>query len=135
MRDLLSILKQTGVKTATIAPEAGSSKLRKVINKGLTEEDIIQAVEKIIRFGIPNIKLYFMIGLPEETTQDIDELIALVKKIKDVFLAESRKNKKIGSVPSCRYFYTQLQADQQDGHLPLREGHLCRPLSGFQRIP
>jgi len=133
--DLLSILKQTGVKTATIAPEAGSSKLRKVINKGLTEEDIIQAVEKIIRFGIPNIKLYFMIGLPEETTQDIDELIALVKKIKDVFLAESRKNKKIGSVPSCRYFYTQLQADQQDGHLPLREGHLCRPLSGFQRIP
>ena len=91
-------LTQSRVKTVAIAPDAGSQRLRNVINKGLTETDIVNATKQLVRAGILNIKLYFMIGLPTETADDIDELVELTKKVKDVFLEESRKRGKIGEI-------------------------------------
>ena len=96
--DLLEVLKENRTKTATIAPEAGSQRLRNVINKGLSEEDILCAVEKIVKTGIPNIKLYFLIGLPTETMEDIEAVVTLCRRIKTVFLDASRKQKRIGTI-------------------------------------
>ena len=95
---LLAALKQSKVKTATIAPEVGTDRLRRVINKGLTEKDILTAASTLVENGIPNLKLYFMIGLPTETGSDVDAVIQLVKKIKHQFLTSSRARKKIGHI-------------------------------------
>ena len=68
--ELIATLRQSKVKTATIAPDAGSQRMRDVINKGITEEQILNASEMLVKSGIPNLKLYFMIGLPTETPDD-----------------------------------------------------------------
>ncbi len=95
---LLAALKQSKVKTATIAPEAGTDRLRRVINKGLSENDILTAATTLVENGIPNLKLYFMIGLPTETMSDVEAITQTVKKIKHRFLASSRARKKIGHI-------------------------------------
>ena len=79
--ELLSALAQSKVKTATIAPDAGSERMRKVINKGITEEAILAAAEALVANGIPNLKLYFMIGLPTETEEDQEKSLDLVRWI------------------------------------------------------
>jgi radical SAM family uncharacterized protein len=96
--ELLSALAQSKVKTATLAPDAGSEHMRKVINKGITEEAILTAAEALVANGIPNLKLYFMIGLPTETIDDVDAIIRLCKKIKHGFLKSSRSRKRIGEI-------------------------------------
>jgi len=96
--ELLTALRQSGVKTATIAPEAGSERLRRVINKGLGEEDILKAASALVSQGIPNLKLYFMVGLPTETEEDAASIVALVKRIKHEFLRSSRTRSAIGVV-------------------------------------
>ncbi len=67
--------------TFTFAPEAGSQRLRDVVNKNITEEDIMTAARQAFESGVKNVKLYFMIGLPTETNDDLDELVALVGKV------------------------------------------------------
>jgi radical SAM family uncharacterized protein len=96
--DLVSVLRQSKIKTATIAPDAGSERMRRVINKGITEENLLNAVEVIVESGIPNLKLYFMIGLPTETPDDVAAIIQLCKKIKHRFLRSSRPKKHIGEI-------------------------------------
>jgi radical SAM superfamily enzyme YgiQ (UPF0313 family) len=96
--DFIAVLRRSGVKTATIAPDAGSDRMRRVINKGITEEDVLQAAQKLVENAIPNIKLYFMIGLPTETAADVESIVELVKKIKHVFLRTSRLQKRIGEI-------------------------------------
>lgn len=73
-----------GQKNTTIAIEAGSDRLRKVINKNLTEEQILKTVQVAKDNGLKGLKIYAMIGLPTETNEDLDEMLALVKKIKDL---------------------------------------------------
>ena len=68
----------------TFAPEAGTQKLRNVINKSITEEDIYGAVRKAIELGWKQIKLYFMIGLPTETYEDLDGIAEIAKNILDI---------------------------------------------------
>ena len=96
--ELLSVLSKSKIKTATIAPDAGSERLRMVINKGITEEDVLYAVETLIENGIPNLKLYFMVGLPTETMDDVEEITALCKRIKHRFLKSSRPQKRMGEI-------------------------------------
>ncbi|MBW1812269.1 MAG: TIGR03960 family B12-binding radical SAM protein [Deltaproteobacteria bacterium] len=96
--ELAAALHNVGVKTATIAPEGGSERIRKVINKGITESDILQATEFLVTAGIPNLKLYFMIGLPTETMDDIEGLVKLCESIKNSFLTFSRPQKKMGNI-------------------------------------
>ena len=79
---LVEALAGSGQRTMTVAPEAGSVRMRAAINKGITEEHIYQAMEYAARAGMPNIKLYFMIGLPGETDEDIDEMIELVHRVR-----------------------------------------------------
>ena len=96
--ELISVLRQSKIKTATIAPDAGSERMRRVINKGITEDEVLAAVETFVESGIPNLKLYFMIGLPTETLDDVEAIIALCKKIKHRFLASSRPTKRMGEI-------------------------------------
>lgn len=96
--DLVGALKNGRLKTATIAPETGSQRMRQVINKGLDEQDILAATETLVNGGIPNVKLYFMVGLPTETGEDIKAIVALVKKIKHRFLRASRSKGHMGEI-------------------------------------
>jgi radical SAM superfamily enzyme YgiQ (UPF0313 family) len=96
--DLIAAMSRAGVKTATIAPEAGSERLRRVINKGLTEEDVLNAAAALVDQGIPNLKLYFMVGLPTETREDVEAIVTLVKRIKHAFLKSSRARRAIGTI-------------------------------------
>jgi len=79
--NLLQAMQSLGREGLTIAPEAGSERLRRVINKNLSETEIIQGVEIALKLGWQKIKLYFMLGLPTETDEDIDAIIALIDKI------------------------------------------------------
>jgi len=85
---LLDNLKKAGQRTVTIAPEAGSERLRKVINKHLTRDQIVDAVRLIAGRDF-NIKLYFLIGLPTETQEDIHDIVNLVRVIKHTMVKES----------------------------------------------
>ena len=96
--ELLATLRKSNVKTATIAPEVGTEKMRRVINKGIRKDDILTAATKLVENGIPNLKLYFMVGLPGETDEDIAGIINLVKQIKHQFLTSSRTRKHIGTI-------------------------------------
>jgi radical SAM superfamily enzyme YgiQ (UPF0313 family) len=85
---VLRALKESGTENLTLAPEAGSERLRRAINKGVTREDIISAAGKAIDLGFRQLKLYFMIGLPTETEDDLEEIIELTCEIKE--MAERR---------------------------------------------
>jgi radical SAM family uncharacterized protein len=95
---LMEMLKRSGTKTATIAPDAGSERMRRVINKGISESDVFRAVEMIVDAGIPNLKLYFMVGLPQETMSDVEAIVELCKKIKHRFLKASRPKGRLGHI-------------------------------------
>jgi radical SAM superfamily enzyme YgiQ (UPF0313 family) len=85
-RIVLRELAQGEARTITLAPEAGSQRLRQVIKKGISEEDILEAMAKVGEAGVRLLKLYFMIGLPTETDEDIEAIIDLslgYKKILD----------------------------------------------------
>ena len=73
-------IRRTG---ATLAPEAGSQRLRDIINKGVTEEELIRHVQKLMEHGWQQVKLYFMIGLPGETRADLDAIFDLSRKARD----------------------------------------------------
>ncbi len=95
---LVENLRHSGQKTLAIAPEAGSERLRKVINKHLSMEQIIEAVRLIARVGGFSIRLYFVIGFPTETSDDMTELIHLVKAIKHHMVKESAPRGTIGKI-------------------------------------
>jgi len=78
---LAAALRRNGNRSVTIAPEAGSERMRKVINKNLTEPQILEATSTLVGEGIENLKLYFMIGLPEERDEDVMEIARLAAKI------------------------------------------------------
>ncbi len=81
--ELARILKESKIKSAAIAPDGGSPRLRKVINKGITEEDVLTAARLLVDGGVTNLKLYFMIGLPTETEEDLDQLVELALRVRD----------------------------------------------------
>ncbi len=97
-RDLIDRLARSGHKTVAIAPEAGSERLRRVINKGVTEEDVLRAADMIFSAGIPNLKLYFIIGLPTEQQEDVEAIVALAEKTHVVQLNHARPAGRIGRI-------------------------------------
>ncbi len=80
---LAAALRRNGNRSITIAPEAGSERMRKVINKNLSESQILEAASLLSAEGIENLKLYFMIGLPEERDDDVLEIAQLTGKIRE----------------------------------------------------
>ncbi len=95
---LIERLAKSGHKTISIAPEAGSERLRKMINKGISKEDVLRAADMVFGHGIPNLKLYFIIGLPTETQEDVEEIITLTEKVREVQLKHARPAGRIGRI-------------------------------------
>jgi radical SAM superfamily enzyme YgiQ (UPF0313 family) len=92
---LASALARGGNQSVTVAPEAGSERMRKVINKNLTEAEILHAAEMMLGEGVGNLKFYFMIGLPEERDEDVLAIADLVARVLE--RARARRTR-IGSV-------------------------------------
>ena len=78
---LLQALADSGTRTLTLAPEAGSERLRQLIRKGVSEDDLIEAAERAARLRFPHLKLYFMLGLPTEDVEDVEAIAALCAKV------------------------------------------------------
>lgn len=87
---LLEHLRGVGQKTVAVAPEAGSERLRKVVNKHLTRDQIVHAASLIGASGDFSLRLYFLIGLPTETQEDVSGILELVKAIKHHLVKEAR---------------------------------------------
>lgn len=81
----------TSSSSLTIAPEAGSVRLRRVINKDFTDEQIFATVNKLLSGNVQTLKLYFMIGLPSEGEQDIEAIIEMVTKIAGIVRAKQKR--------------------------------------------
>jgi radical SAM superfamily enzyme YgiQ (UPF0313 family) len=82
---LLRALAESGTRTLTIAPEAGSERLRRFINKTQTEDDVLHAADLAARYGFRQLKLYFMIGQPTETREDVAAIADLALRVKARF--------------------------------------------------
>ncbi len=95
---ILRLLRESGERTVTIAPEVGSDRLRRVINKTVTNDEILAAAELIFAAGIENLKLYFMIGLPTETDDDLVAIRDLTLQLRDKMLAHARSRGHVGRI-------------------------------------
>ncbi len=95
---LLEQLARAGQKSIAVAPEAGTERLRRVINKHLTEEEILEAVGRIASVQAFSLRLYFMIGLPTETREDVTGIAELAKRIRHRMVRESGGRGTIGRI-------------------------------------
>ena len=95
--DVMSKVQDVKKSSLTFAPEAGSQRLRDVINKGLTEEEIINGASEAFRGGWNRVKLYFMLGLPTETVEDMEGIALLSEKIAEKYY-EIPKDQRVGKV-------------------------------------
>jgi radical SAM superfamily enzyme YgiQ (UPF0313 family) len=95
---ILRLLRQSGEKTITIAPETGSDRLRRVVNKTLTNDEILDAADKIFAAGIENLKLYFMIAIPTETDEDLVAIRDLTLQLRDTMMKYARDRGHVGRI-------------------------------------
>ncbi|AGK97043.1 TIGR03960 family B12-binding radical SAM protein [Clostridium pasteurianum] len=94
--DLIKEIQKVRKTGLTFAPEAGSQRMRDVINKGVTEEDLINSVRSAFKAGWSTIKLYFMIGLPFETAEDVKGIAYLSKKVIEEYYKVPKEERKKG---------------------------------------
>ena len=92
--ELMKLIKNVRKTGFTIAPEAGSQRLRNVINKNITQDDILKTVRDAFELGWNSIKLYFMTGLPTETDDDLKAILALVNEIRLVCKSSGKRKKR-----------------------------------------
>jgi radical SAM family uncharacterized protein len=107
----------------TFAPEAGTQRLRDVINKGVTEEDLLRTTEAAFRAGWSNIKLYYMIGLPTETYEDLDGIVDQARKVLDISRRAGRRGARV-TVSASSFVpkpHTPFQGEGQHSTEVLRE--------------
>jgi len=95
---IVRMLRESGERSITIAPETGSDRLRRVINKTVTNDEILDRADLIFAAGFENLKLYFMIGLPTETDDDLVAIRDLALELKSRMLAHARARGRIGRI-------------------------------------
>ena len=95
---ILRLLRQSGERTITIAPETGSDRLRRVINKTISNDQILAAADMIFAAGFENLKLYFMIALPSETDDDLVAIRDLSVALRDVMMHHARPRGRVGRI-------------------------------------
>ncbi len=116
---LMTQIKRVRKTGFTIAPEAGSQRLRDVINKNITEQDLLKTVEDTFALGWQRIKLYFMIGLPTETNSDLAAIVELVRRLKK--LCEAGKGRKDITVSVSTFVPKSHTPFQWCSQVPLKE--------------
>jgi radical SAM superfamily enzyme YgiQ (UPF0313 family) len=98
-------LADTGVQGLTLAPECGSDRMRRILNKQFTNEEILEKATWIFENGIGNLKLYYMVGLPFETHEDVEAIVTLTERIRERMLAVGRSRGRVGRIhPSVNPF-------------------------------
>ncbi len=104
--DVMSKVQDISKSSLTFAPEAGTQRMRNVINKGLTEEDILSGAGKAFAGGWNKVKLYFMLGLPTESEADVQGIAYLAEKIAEEYyeIPKSQRNGKVSINVSTSYF-------------------------------
>ncbi len=129
---LVEALAASGTRTLTIAPEAGSQRLRDVINKTQQVKDLLAAVDLAERLRFPQLKLYFMVGHPTEGEEDIDELVRFVKEVRGRF----RRTLIINATPFVPKPHTPFQwlAMTPAVLIKARQRHISRALSGHRVV-
>jgi radical SAM superfamily enzyme YgiQ (UPF0313 family) len=95
---IVTLLKESGERTLTIAPETGSDRLRRVINKTVTNEEILDRAELIFSSGIENLKLYYMIGLPSETDEDLVAIRDLTLQLREIMMRYAKSRGRVGRI-------------------------------------
>src|SRR5208283_2323911 len=91
---IVDLIKANGIETVALAPEAGSQRMRDILRKDITQADILNAAEILADKEIPNLRLYFMVGLPGEEDRDIDAIIEITEKIQHHILQKYAGKKK-----------------------------------------
>lgn len=121
--ELLDALVESNDQQIAVAPETGSDRLRRVINKNLTNDEIVDICGAVFDRGMLTIKLYMMVGLPTETQEDLDEMFVLVERIKNRMLEAGKKFGRAGKIiPSLNGFVPKPNTPLQwDGILNERE--------------
>jgi radical SAM superfamily enzyme YgiQ (UPF0313 family) len=95
---IVHLLRESGERTLTIAPETGSDRLRRVINKTITNDEILDRAELIFSSGVENLKLYFMIGIPSEEDEDLVAIRELTLALRGIMLKHARARGRIGRI-------------------------------------
>ena len=137
--ELLDALVESRDQQIAVAPETGSDRLRRVINKNLTNDEIVDICGAVFDRGMLTVKLYMMVGLPTETQEDLDEMFVLVERIKNRMLEAGKRFGRAGKIiPSLNGFVPKPNTPLQwDAILPERElkrriKYVCK---GLSRIP
>lgn len=137
--ELLDALVESRDQQIAVAPETGSDRLRRVINKNLTNDEIVDICGAVFDRGMLTVKLYMMVGLPTETQDDLDEMFVLVERIKNRMLEAGKRFGRAGKIiPSLNGFVpkpnTPLQWDAicPEKELKRRIKYVCK---GLSRIP
>jgi radical SAM superfamily enzyme YgiQ (UPF0313 family) len=96
--ELSDLLVRAGHRTVSLAPETGSEKLRSSLAKGMDNEVFLDRVDILLEAGLPNLKLYFMVGLPGEEDSDAGSIVDLVTRVRELMLRHGRKRGKVGTL-------------------------------------
>lgn len=136
---LARALASGGTRSVTIAPEAGSERMRRVINKNLSENEILRATELMVGDGVESLKLYFMCGLPTESDEDLRGIYELTLKIRELMMGHGRKRGRVGRIKvGVNLFVPKPWTPfQWDPMLPVREGQrrMAWLRQAFGRLP
>ena len=137
--ELLDALVESKDQQIAVAPETGSDRLRRVINKNLTNDEIVDICGAVFDRGMLTVKLYMMVGLPTETQEDLDEMFVLVERIKNRMLEAGKKFGRAGKIiPSLNGFVPKPNTPLQwngildEKELKQRIKYVCK---GLSRIP
>ena len=95
---LLKLLAKSGHRTLSLAPEGPSQRMRDLVRKNLNALQVVEAAGMVASSGILNLRLYFIIGLPGETDQDLDEMVSLVSDVRERFVAQSKVHGRLGEI-------------------------------------
>ncbi len=125
-RRMVELLAKSGARTITIAPEAGTWRLRQVINKPQTDEQLFRVIEWVSEFRFQSLKLYFMIGHPTETEEDVEAIVDFVREAREIF----RRNISINATPFVPKPHTPFQRSRMvdESTLERRQKMLRRAL-------
>lgn len=126
--DVMSKVQDVKKSSLTFAPEAGSQRLRNVINKGLTEEDILSGSSEAFKGGWNRVKLYFMLGLPTETVEDIEGIAELSEKVAEVYynVPKEERTGKVQVTASTSFFVPKPFTPFQWARMCTKEAFLER---------
>src|SRR5438128_1205169 len=139
--ELLDALVRRNDQQLAIAPETGSDRLRRVINKNLTNDEVVEIADMIFARGIFNLKLYMMIGLPTEEDEDLDAIVELTARIRERMLDIARPRGRVGTIivslnafvpkPQTPFQWEPIEAERE---LDRKIKYLTRAFKGMANV-